>query len=374
MPGRRTVCTGSQMGADMGEGVGADAAGASQGDVLGIDAARVTAWLDATVAGASGPYRFTLLAGGHSNLTYRVDTAEGRALVLRRPPRGAILASAHDMAREHRILAGVGRTTVPVPRVLGLCEDETVNGAPFYVMDCVDGVVVSEADITREALPDPATRRALSESVIDALAELHLVDPDGVGLGDLGRKDAYLDRQLRRWSGQWEQSKTRELPEMDEAHRLLVAAKPQQRYSGIVHGDFRLGNLLSDPVAGKVNAVLDWELCTQGDVLADLGYLLNDWVGPDEATHAGATPPPSSAGGFLSRDELVARYSARTGFVVGDINYYRAFQAWRLASISEGVLNRYLQGVMGNEEDTDRFRLSVEGLVAKALDLLAAAR
>ena len=290
------------------------------------------------MAGAHGPYRFTLLAGGHSNLTYRVDTAEGRALVLRRPPRGAILASAHDMAREHRILAGVGRTAVPVPRVLGLCEDETVNGAPFYVMDCVDGVVVSEADITREALPDVATRRALSESVIDALAELHLVDPDAVGLGDLGRKDAYLDRQLRRWSGQWEQSKTRELPEMDEAHRLLVAAKPPQRYSGIVHGDFRLGNLLSDPVAAKVNAVLDWELCTQGDVLADLGYLLNDWVGPDEPTHAGATPPPTSAGGFLSRDELVARYSARTGFEVGDINYYRAFQAWRLASISEGVL------------------------------------
>jgi len=342
--------------------------------VIGIDHDRVSSWLTGHVAGAVGPFTFELLAGGHSNLTYRVLAADGRAMVLRRPPLGAILASAHDMAREHKILTGVGRTAVPSPAVLGLCEDVEVNGAPFYVMECVDGVVISEADISSAVLADVATRRALSESVIDALAELHLVDPDAVGLGDLGRKDAYLDRQLKRWAGQWEQSKTRELPEMEEAHRLLVAAKPPQRYSGIVHGDFRLGNLLSDPVAGKVNAVLDWELCTQGDVLADLGYLLNDWVGPGEATHPGATPPPTSIGGFLERDELVARYSARTGFEVGDINYYRAFQAWRLASISEGVLNRYLKGVMGNAEDTDRFKLSVEGLVAKALDLLSTLR
>ena len=340
-------------------------------EVIGIDTKKVTAWLDGSIAGARGPYGFTLLAGGHSNLTYRVDTASGAALVLRRPPRGAILASAHDMAREHRILAGVGQTALAVPRVLGLCEDESVNGAPFYVMACVDGVVISDADIAQEVLADPARRRQLSESVIDTLAELHLVDPDAVGLGDLGRKDAYLDRQLRRWSGQWEKSKTRELPEMEQAHELLLAAMPEQRYSGIVHGDYRLGNLLSDVSRGTVNAVLDWELCTQGDVLADLGYLLNDWVGLDEPTHAGATPPPTSIGGFLSRDEMVERDSARTGYEVGDINYYRAFQAWRLASISEGVLNRYLQGVMGSEEDTDRFRLSVEGLVAKALDLLA---
>ena len=159
---------------------------------------------------------------------------------------------------------------------------------------------------------------------------------------------------------------------MEQAHRLLVVAKPEQKYTGVVHGDYRLGNLLSDPVNGTVEAVLDWELCTLGDVLADVGYILNNWVQPGEEVIEGATAAPTSIGGFTTREDLVERYSARTGFEVADINYYRAFQAWRLAAIVEGVLNRYLQGVMGDDSvDTDQYKLQVEGLVDKALELLA---
>ncbi|MDA3038023.1 MAG: phosphotransferase family protein [Actinomycetota bacterium] len=342
------------------------------GPMRGINTAPVSAWLAENVEGAIGPFAFDFITGGHSNLTYKVTGSDGSEFVLRRPPLGAILASAHDMGREFKIISGVGRTTVPVPQALGLCQDEEVNGAPFYIMNYVDGVVVADDVTALASLPDPSTRQTLSTSVIDVLAALHRADPDTIGLGDLGRKDAYLDRQLRRWATQWEKAKTRELPEMDEAHALLVAAKPEQRYTGIVHGDYRLGNMLSDPATGTVKAVLDWELCTLGDVLADLGYILNNWAQPGEPIPVGATAqPPTTIGGFATRDELVARYSQQTGYEVADIDYYRAFQYWRLAAIVEGVLNRYLQGVMGDDSvDTDQYSQQVVSLVTNALTLL----
>ncbi len=345
---------------------------AESGPMRGINAAPVSAWLAENVDGAVGPFAFDFITGGHSNLTYKVTGSDGAMFVLRRPPLGAILASAHDMGREFKIISGVGRTSVPVPQALGLCQDDDVNGAPFYIMDYVDGVVVADDVTALASLPEPATRRTLSTSVIDVLAALHKADPDTIGLGDLGRKDAYLDRQLKRWVTQWEKAKTRELPEMDEAHALLVAAKPEQRYTGIVHGDYRLGNMLSDPATGTVKAVLDWELCTLGDVLADVGYILNNWAQPGEPIPVGATAlPPTTIGGFATRDELVARYSQQTGYEVGDINYYRAFQYWRLAAIVEGVLNRYLQGVMGDDSvDTDQYSQQVVSLVTNALALL----
>ncbi|MGF1595315.1 MAG: phosphotransferase family protein [Acidimicrobiales bacterium] len=341
------------------------------GDVVGIEPGPVSAWLDENIDGAVGPYRFELITGGHSNLTYRVDDADGVSYVLRRPPLGHVLATAHDMAREHRIIAGVGRTTVPVPRALGLCEDTDVNGSPFYVMSYVDGVVLHDAEITDAEMPDHAHRAELSGSVVRVLAELHLADPDAIGLGDLGRKEAYLDRQLKRWRGQWEKSKTRELPAMEEAYRLLLDAKPEQRYTGIVHGDYRLGNMLIDPHRADVVAVLDWELCTQGDVLADVGYVLNNWVQPGEESPRGATAAPTQHGGFFTREELVEAYSALTGFEVTNADYYRAFQGWRLAAIVEGVLNRYLQGVMADDTvDTDSYREQVERMATESLALL----
>lgn len=338
--------------------------------VRGIDAEPVTAWLTEHVEGARPPFSFSLITGGHSNLTYLVTGSDGARFVLRRPPLGSVLATAHDMAREHKIISGVGRTSVPAPPALGVCEDEGVNGAPFYVMGYVDGVVLHDFEVTQAALPDHDTRVRLGESVISVLASLHTVDPDAVGLGDLGRKEAYLDRQLKRWRTQWESSKTRELAAMEQTYELLVQAKPDQHHTGIVHGDYRLGNMLTDPARGEVTAVLDWELCTLGDVLADVGYLMNNWAGPEEAAINGAAQYPTMAGGFPDRDAMVARYCELTGFEVTNIEYYRSFQAWRLAAIVEGVLARYLKGVMGDEGDTDRFRLQVDTLANQALDLV----
>ena len=340
-------------------------------EVRGIKQAPVTEWLEANIDGASGPFDFEIITGGHSNITYKVTGSDGTAYVLRRPPLGAVLASAHDMAREHRIISGVGQTTIPVPRALGLCEDETVNDAPFYIMNYVEGVVLHNDEAVNEAMPSNELRAATSKSVVEVLASLHLTNPDDVGLGELGRKEAYLDRQLKRWAGQWEKSKTRELPEMERAHQLLVEAKPEQKYTGIVHGDYRLGNMLIDPTNGAVAGVLDWELCTLGDVLADVGYLLNNWVQPGEESARGATANPTSVGGFGTREELIAHYSELTGFEVTSVNYYRAFQNWRLAAIVEGVLARYLQGVMADDSvDTDLYKVQVEGLCEQALDLL----
>lgn len=337
----------------------------------GIAADPVSAWLTENIEGTTAPFEFEFITGGHSNLTFKVTDAAGRQLVLRRPPLGAVLATAHDMGREHRIISGVGNTTVPVPKALGLCEDESVNDAPFYVMDHVDGVVLHDGEIADAEVPDHSIRDALSASVVSALGDLHLADPDAIGLGDLGRKEAYLDRQLKRWKGQWEQSKTRELADMDAAYELLLAAKPEQRYTGVVHGDYRLGNMLVDAGTGAVAAVLDWELCTLGDVLADIGYLLNNWVQPGEESLRGATAFPTMHGGFTTREQLIEAYSAHTGFEVSNADYYRAFQHWRLAAIVEGVMARYLKGVMVDDSvDTDQYRLQINAMAAESLRLL----
>jgi aminoglycoside phosphotransferase (APT) family kinase protein len=334
-------------------------------DVSGIDAGPVSEWLAANVAAAKAPFEFWLITGGHSNLTYKVVGADRTRFVLRRPPLGAVLATAHDMGREHKIISAVGKSAVPVPAALGLCTDEAVNGSPFYIMSYVDGhVLAAKADVEANVTLDK--RRRLADHVVESLATLHLTNPDDIGLGDLGRKEAYLDRQLKRWRMQWENSKTRELPEMEEASELLLQAKPEQKYTGIVHGDYRLGNMLSTS-DGRVAAVLDWELCTLGDVLADVGYILNSWAEPGEG---GLAELPTAAPGFVTRTELARRYAELTGFELQNIAYYQSFQNWRLAAIVEGVLARYLKGVMADAADTDAFRTQVDRLAAEALRLL----
>ncbi len=337
----------------------------------GIDAGPVSAWLATNIDGAVGPFRFEFITGGHSNLTFKVTGADQRAFVLRRPPLGAVLATAHDMSREHRIITGVGQTGVPVPQALGLCTDDSVNGAPFYVMNYVDGVVLHDGE-TAASETAPPQRATLSQQVADVLGTLHLADPAAVGLGDLGRTEAYLDRQLKRWRTQWEKSKTRELTVMEEAYAALVEAKPAQRYTGIVHGDYRLGNMLIDGAEGRITAVLDWELCTLGDVLADVGYLLNAWRLPGEPTVRAAVSYPTEVPGFFDRQQLVERYQQRTGFDLDGIGYYQAFQHWRLAAIVEGVLARYEQGVMGDSEvDQDAYRTQVETMATEAVALMS---
>jgi aminoglycoside phosphotransferase (APT) family kinase protein len=331
----------------------------------GLDADRVSGWLTRNIDGLIGPYSFSLIAGGRSNLTFRVVDANGRAVVLRRPPLGHVLATAHDMAREHRIISAVGTTDVPVPRTLGVCTDDAVNGAPFYVMDWVDGVVLDSPDVA--ARLDPTLRRAASEHLIDVLADLHAVDVDAVGLGDLAKRDGYVERQVRRWTSQWEHSKTRELPAIDEVARRLAADLPVQRGSCIAHGDYRFGNVLTDVSAARVAAVLDWELCTLGDPLADVGYLGVYWF-DGEAANARANDP-TPAGGFPPYRELLERYALRTRRDLTGIGYYVAFSCWRLAVISEGVYARYLHGAMGGQNvgDLAQFKVGTEMLADRAL-------
>ena len=336
-------------------------------EIRGIDRERVSEWLAAHVAGLEPPLEFALIPGGHSNLTYRVSDARGALFVLRRPPLGAVLATAHDMAREHRIISALADGPVPVPPALALCMDESVNGAPFYVMAFVAGAVLADARDSEKHF-EQAQRRSIGSSVADVLAALHGVDIDAVGLGDLARREDYLGRQLKRWHTQWERSKTRELPAMEQVYLALLERKPEQVGATIVHGDYRLGNMIIGSDA-RIAAVLDWELCTLGDPLADVAYLLNHWVGPGEeaATMRGGAHAPSAAPGFPTSPELAARYQEQTGRELGDLDYYSAFQFWRGAAIVEGVLARYLKGVMGGTADTDAFRAQVDGLAAAAL-------
>lgn len=337
----------------------------------GVQEDRVAAWLAARRPDIKPPLEFSLIAGGHSNLTYRFVDQSGTAYVLRRPPLGQVLESAHDMGREHRIIHALRDSPVPVPATLGLCTDAQVNGAPFYVMDYVEGAVLHEAEAAKAL--SAAERRSAGMDAVEVLARLHLVDADAVGLGDLGRKEAYLARQLKRWNRQWEASKTHEIPAMEESSRLLAEAMPEQVGAGIVHGDYRLGNMIV--AAGKIQAVLDWELCTLGDPLADVGYLLNSWVAPGEdAPPTGAAElPPTAAGGFPSRQDISARYEQRTGRSLEGINYYRAFSHWRLAAIGQGVYKRYLTGAMGSNRDMDldAYREGVSVRAQAALSLLS---
>jgi len=333
--------------------------------VEGINAESVTAWLQAQIPDLAPPLEFTLIAGGHSNLTYRFVDLRGTAYVLRRPPLGHVLESAHDMAREHRIISALQGSAVPVAPTHGLCRDIDVNGAPFYVMGFVEGSVLHDS-AAAEQLP-VAERTELGLHVIDVLASLHQIDPDVVGLGDLGRKEAYLTRQLKRWNKQWEASKTHEIPEREATSRLLEALMPEQVGASIVHGDYRLGNMMVG--GGRIRAVLDWELCTLGDPLADVGYLLNAWQEPGEP---GAELSPTGVGGFPTRAELCQRYTRATGRDLSGINYYRAFSHWRLAAIGQGVYKRYLVGAMGENRDMDleAYKTNVQTRAAAALALL----
>jgi aminoglycoside phosphotransferase (APT) family kinase protein len=324
--------------------------------IEGIDAQRVGAWFAEHVPGAVPPLRFSLIAGGRSNLTYRVDDAAGHRWALRRPPTGHVLPTAHDMAREHRIIAALGaHSDVPVAPAVAFCGDESVTGAPFYVMGYVEGRILRDA-AAAERLPVAARRRA-GEDLVDVLARIHAVDPDAVGLGDLGRRDGYIERQLHRWHTQYERSKMgREVPLIDEMHRRLLAAVPPQQRSTIVHGDYRLDNAaLADD--GTVKAVFDWELCTLGDPLADVGLLLVYWSEPGDPVAALLTAP-TAVPGFPSRGEVLERYAARSGLDVSGIGFYTAFAYWKLACILQGVYERYVGGAGGGD------RSSVDGLAA----------
>jgi aminoglycoside phosphotransferase (APT) family kinase protein len=310
------------------------------GELEGIDIGPVTAWLEANIDGAEAPFEFSFISGGRSNLTFAVADANGRKLVLRRPPISHVLATAHDMGREHKIISALRDTPVPVPRALGFCEDESVNGRPFYVMDLVKGHVLRTPQLAEKLLDDTA-RKVAGDDLVDVLVKIHAVDSQAVGLGELGRPQGYIERQLKRWFGQFQGSQQqmrdagtgRPAPAVEEAHELLAANVPEQTEVTIAHGDYRLDNtIVGDD--GRIRAVLDWELCTLGDPLADLGTLLVYY-----------SQPP----GFPTGDELVARYRDESGRDTTNLDYYTAFGHWRLACIVEGVYARYAAGAMGED-------------------------
>jgi len=325
----------------------------------GIDVPGITSWFAENVPAAQPPLSFELIAGGRSNLTFTVTDAQGERWVLRRPPLHSVLASAHDVLREKRVMEALAGTAVPVPPVAGASADESVTGAPFFVMEFVDGLILRDNDAIESAF-DETGRRPVADAMIDTLAALHTVEPDAVGLGELGRREGYIARQLRRWHGQLEQSQERELPELEEAHRRLAASIPDQGPAAIVHGDYRLDNMIVTPAA-QVAAVLDWELCTLGDPLADMGLLLVYWSGPYRSA-------PSSLAGFPTADELARRYGKASGRDLSRLDYYVAFGAWKLAVIIEGVYARYAAGAYGSmDSEIAQLPEAVDQLAAAAL-------
>lgn len=334
----------------------------------GIDPGPVTAWLAERVPRLEPPLDFELITGGHSNLTFRVTDRAGARWVLRRPPTGHVLASAHDVGREHRIISALAGTPVPVPPAVGYCDDDRVTGAAFYVMEWVEGrIVYNHADGLAVA---PALRPVMTASLVATLVDLHALDPAAVGLGDLGRTEDYCARQLRRWKRQIDEGSDRDIPLLQELHGRLTASLPPQQGAGIVHGDYRMDNCMMGH-DGSVAAVLDWELCTLGDVLADLGGMVM-WWGDDPAAIGRLADVPTRAEGFGTAAEVAAGYASRSTRDLSNLPWYVAFQHWRLACISEGVRVRYALGAMGDQVGTAdaAARVAIDYLLHRAARIL----
>ena len=332
------------------------------------DPTRATDWLLARCPELLAPLDFDLIEAGRSNLTYRVTDVDGRAVVLRRPPLGPVAPSAHDMRREYSIIAGLATSDVPVPRPRSYCDDPSVIGAPFHVMDFVAGRVLrTEADCA--GLPSEVVVAA-TNNLVTTMAELHRVLPHRVGLGGIGRRDGYIARQLRRWNTQYNASTGDHLvPLMHQVHEELSGAVPPAQAVALVHGDYRLDNVILGP-AGEVLAVLDWELCTLGDPLADLGMLLTYWASPDGAP--APVPTATGAPGFPDRRALVERYAAASPLDLSDVGFYVAFAHWKVACILDGVYERYeAGGGGGSEESVDHYPELIDSLAGRAHDILA---
>ena len=305
----------------------------------GLDLAALRAHLDRERPGlAAGPLTARLIEGGRSNLTYAVTDGHGR-WVVRRPPLGHVLATAHDMAREFTVISGLHGTAVPVPRPVLLCEDPAVTGAPFYVMEHVDGVPYRTA--ARLARIGPRRTRAVVLALVDTLVELHAVRPESAGLAGFGRPEGFLERQLRRWGKQLDASRSRELPGVQALSAALAARLPRSGPPAVVHGDYRLDNVLVG-ADDTIRAVLDWEMSTLGDPLTDLGLLVmySERLPVEDSPVATTRDAP----GHPDAAELVERYAARSGRDVSDIAWYTAFAFFKLAVILEGIHYRYALG------------------------------
>jgi len=312
----------------------------------GYDVEAVEAWIAGNVKGLTPPLTWTRLQGGHSNLTYRIDDGEGRAAVIRRPPQGELLPKAHDMSREWALISALGSTGVPVAPAMAFCENPEITGAWFYVMGLIDGQPLYSAQETEGRIPRDE-RQTLAWSFVDVLADLHKLDPDEIGLSDLGKKEDYVGRQLRTWFRSWTSSiidAEYDDPRAHEIRDYLAGNIPDQGPAKVVHGDYGLHNCLVG-ANYKVVAVVDWEISTLGDPLADLGYALNAWAEPGEGREGAAT----ALSGFPTRAELAARYEEQSGRDLSKLNYYIGFNWWKTACIIHGVYARYRAGKKSTE-------------------------
>ncbi|HEY6279453.1 MAG TPA: phosphotransferase family protein [Streptosporangiaceae bacterium] len=350
----------------------------ADGGVPGVeDVAALGRWLAGQGLAGDGLPRVSIIGGGRSNLTYRLDLGAaggtGRPpLILRRPPLGHVLPTAHDMAREYRVLTALAGTAVPVPRPVALCPDPEIIGAPFYLMEYVPGAVLRTAEDA--AVLTPAQAGELSRTFVRMLASIHGLDVEAAGLAGFGRPEGYLARQLSRWQRQWELSATREMPGYDELVSRLAAGLPgtggrPEGAGGLVHGDYRLDNMLVVPgPEPRIAAVVDWEMSTLGDPLADLGLSLVYWTDPGEEDWLPAASV-TTAPGFLSRAQLAGEYARVTGRDLARIGYYMAFGCFKLAVVLEGINARFLQHKTVGE-GFEREGQAVPVLIARAHELL----
>ncbi|ABC64018.1 phosphotransferase family protein [Erythrobacter litoralis] len=304
-----------------------------------IDLEKLTAWFEANVEDFSGPIRYSKFKGGQSNPTYRIDTP-GASYVLRRQPFGKLLPSAHAVDREYKAMTGLYPTGFPVPRTYGLCEDTDVIGAKFFVMSMADG-----RSLWNGALPgvDPADRLEIYNAMIDTMADLHTKNPDDIGLGDFGKPTDYCARQIGRWTKQYKLSETEHQPKMERLIEWLPETIPPQHESSVVHGDYRLDNMIFHKTENRVIAVLDWELSTLGDPIADFSYLMLNWHNPSDG-RAGLLDLDLAELGIPTQEEAVERYVARTGYPVPPMDWYFAYNLFRLAGIMQGIKKRVIDG------------------------------
>ena len=329
-------------------------------------------WVRQNVPELTPPFSWIRLEGGHSNLTYQINDQNGRSAVIRRPPQGELLPKAHDMSREWALIKALSTTNVPVPKPYGFCEDPGVTGAWFYIMGLIDGKPLYNSEDTQALVPQ-SRRETLAHSFFDALADLHQVDPDAVGLGELGKRDSYVGRQIKTWYRSWTSSVSGANFDDERAHSLqayFLEHLPDQGPIRVVHGDYGLHNCLFGADC-TVAAIVDWEISTLGDPLADLAYALNPWPDPSDERPI-APESATSLEGFPPRSVLAQRYEERTGRDLSNLSYYVAFNRWKSACIVHGVYARYMEGKKSTEGvdlETLRTRidLSLE-LAVEAID------
>ena len=332
-----------------------------------IDEQRLQRYLAGRIPGADLPLRVERVFGGHSNETFYIGRGD-QEWVLRRPPRGPLLPTAHDVLREYRVLKALNSTNVATPRVLLACDDASITGAPFYLMERKYGIVI------RDELPtyasDAAGCRAISKALIDALAALHSVDWQAAGLGDFGKPEGYIERQIRRWTGQLEKSRQRPLPDLDTVTAWLVKHMPVSGPATIVHGDYRLDNSMYASDQPELIAIFDWEMATIGDPLADLGYLLSNWreAGDPLPEFTLATRRITETPGFFTRAEIADHYAARTGRSIRDMAFYEALAIWKLAILLEGSYQRHRSGTT-DDPFFEQLETGVPGLARRALEI-----